>query len=87
MNKCVQECLPSRKLFLNSTFGGNNFSNSYEIPQILFMQEKNYFHLPFMKVIAIQFFNILNINSGRHDFECNNAKKQTPKVLKLSTKC
>jgi hypothetical protein len=40
------------------------------------MQEKFHFHLPCMEVIAIQFFNILNIKSGHHDFEYNNAKKQ-----------
>ncbi len=52
------------------------FLSSYDFPQILFMQEKFHFHLPCMEVIAIQFFNILNIKSGHHDFEYNNAKKQ-----------
>jgi hypothetical protein len=47
------------------------------------MQEKFHFNFLSVKIIAIMFFNVLNIKDRCHDYDYNNAKKQAFKISKL----
>jgi hypothetical protein len=78
---------PSRVIFPNSTFGGNN-SPEVDLPQIIFMQKKFHLYLSCMKIIAIQLFNISSINLV--DAMIVNRimlENKTHRALKLSAQC